>query len=1273
MTKMKERILSLVLTFVMVVSLFTGMAPVEVHAAASYNFTEITIGQKIYPGDTIYNDQNVRVMIQFDDRNYRSQVQTDKGSSVEVENSYSPIDCDEYIIDGSNGWKVWKTENSSLYLVKAEDYNFKELIDNEINIERTEADNYTIELSKKAGYTYFYFTMDAYENFYPSGGSYSNDDLHGMVESSNPTVEKEIQNTEPRSELEGEYEYVEITGDSFCVDSSVVGAIYKCKKDTDVAGKQDNYLITGVAFFATDKIARNVVVQNTANGTVNATITGGGTATTVEEVERVQLTLTPDEGYEIGSVSVKDTEGNEISVKEDYSFLMPRSAVTVSVTFTQEGAPSAPITITKQPEAVTIDAGEKATFSVTATGNDLKYCWQVDYGSGRGFENAYGYGSDTATFTTYSTDKAFNGYKYRCIITDGSGNTLTSEEVLLTVNFLAPPTEITGVSISKTANGYKVTGLEAAGEGYRWGYCPLKLREGWSLDEAIAKRLNEHLAYGPFESEITNAFNESYEITTYTNPNNGYESESINNFDYIEIVKLDENSMIREVAVLPLPKNAAQEVTYDITLDRTNYADGYVDLYTYNSEGSAVANTQDNNATITMPEGGKVRVFADSKFTVVAEGATISEMLSAGEEGYYYELTGIAADTTIVVNKGNTGSEETFVDEIDVQIDWDKVPTLEAGMDSDTVPEFEENTAEVTATGITDVRMYKWAVQVTEDHKITEEDEYYEELLELWGETDIQIYNEDIDWFIEDFDGWAVLSDLFRNPFYTVNEEDTYAFMVALMADDGYLFVDSTLGEYTGKVTSNLDFVSAIGDDSAVVLFFELGTLAEMEEEKTPPVEAPAITGQPKNATVEEGQKATFTVTATGDDLSYQWMIDRNDGKGFVNLASTTATHTTTVVDMSCNGFKYKCIVSNSVGAVTSNVVTLTVTEKEVVHTHDLTLVPAKAATCTEEGNKAYYTCSGCDSLFTDAEGTKTTTAEAVKIAALGHDMTAATCKEPGVCKRSGCDHTVDALGHDWSGEWTVIKEATATEEGKKETYCTRKCGQKKVAVIPIEGEEDEDAGNIEKDAEVDPEAPVDEATIDNKKDELLEGDIFTDEEKELIEAGEEARVWLEIGKTDEDAIAADDKAKIEKEAADIMGDDAKITYFDADLFKQVGNGKKTEITEPGIDIEITIVIPKELLNQDETIAREYKIIRLHEGEVDVISGTFDPATGEFSFKTDRFSTYAIVYDDVPVDADDKDDVPKTGVVSTSAYAGTLMLLSGLGLVFCSSKKKSNE
>lgn len=38
-------------------------------------------------------------------------------------------------------------------------------------------------------------------------------------------------------------------------------------------------------------------------------------------------------------------------------------------------------------------------------------------------------------------------------------------------------------------------------------------------------------------------------------------------------------------------------------------------------------------------------------------------------------------------------------------------------------------------------------------------------------------------------------------------------------------------------------------------------------------------------------------------------------------------------------------------------------------HTHNLTLVPAKDSTCTEAGNKAYYTCDGCDKWIEDATG----------------------------------------------------------------------------------------------------------------------------------------------------------------------------------------------------------------------------------------------------------------------------------------------------------------
>ena len=100
------------------------------------------------------------------------------------------------------------------------------------------------------------------------------------------------------------------------------------------------------------------------------------------------------------------------------------------------------------------------------------------------------------------------------------------------------------------------------------------------------------------------------------------------------------------------------------------------------------------------------------------------------------------------------------------------------------------------------------------------------------------------------------------------------------------------------------------------------------QESQTPVVTAPSITTQPGNATVKVGETATFTIAASGTALTYQWQIDRNDGNGWVNIAGATATsYTTSTVDISCNGFKYQCVVSNLAGTVTSNTAVLTVTE----------------------------------------------------------------------------------------------------------------------------------------------------------------------------------------------------------------------------------------------------------------------------------------------------------------------------------------------------------
>ena len=88
-------------------------------------------------------------------------------------------------------------------------------------------------------------------------------------------------------------------------------------------------------------------------------------------------------------------------------------------------------------------------------------------------------------------------------------------------------------------------------------------------------------------------------------------------------------------------------------------------------------------------------------------------------------------------------------------------------------------------------------------------------------------------------------------------------------------------------------------------------------------------------------------------------------------------------------------------------------------HTHHMTPVAANPATCTEDGNIAYYVCSGCSKWYEDATGSvEITDHSSVVIGKLGHDWVDATCTNPKACSR--CDATEGTpLGHDFADVWS--------------------------------------------------------------------------------------------------------------------------------------------------------------------------------------------------------------------------------------------------------------
>ena len=92
-------------------------------------------------------------------------------------------------------------------------------------------------------------------------------------------------------------------------------------------------------------------------------------------------------------------------------------------------------------------------------------------------------------------------------------------------------------------------------------------------------------------------------------------------------------------------------------------------------------------------------------------------------------------------------------------------------------------------------------------------------------------------------------------------------------------------------------------------------------------------------------------------------------------------------------------------------------------HTHDLTLVPAKEATCTEAGNNAYYTCSGCTKVFKDALGNVETTVVAETL-------------------------PIDTDAHDWN-DWVETTPATVDTAGEKTRTCKHDASH--IETLPIE------------------------------------------------------------------------------------------------------------------------------------------------------------------------------------------------------------------------------
>lgn len=133
-----------------------------------------------------------------------------------------------------------------------------------------------------------------------------------------------------------------------------------------------------------------------------------------------------------------------------------------------------------------------------------------------------------------------------------------------------------------------------------------------------------------------------------------------------------------------------------------------------------------------------------------------------------------------------------------------------------------------------------------------------------------------------------------------------------------------------------------------------------------------------------------------------------------------------------------------------------------------------------------------------------------------------------------------------------------------------------------------------------------------------------------------------------------------------VLGNNVIGQYLNLDLTLKISGRADRQITDLSAPMYIAITIPQNLVNHDSSIERTYRIVRIHDGVATLIDGNYDAATNQFTFATDGFSTYALVYEDVNTTLTGRS--PKTGD-NSMWMVWTLILCAGCSILFAAGKR----
>ena len=560
---------------------------------------------------------------------------------------------------------------------------------------------------------------------------------------------------------------------------------------------------------------------------------------------------------------------------------------------------AAPV-ITGQPASISVSAGDTVTFTVKASGTNLKYQWQVLAANTTVWLSA---ASTTATLKfTATTDQ--NSYAYRCIVSNGGGS-VTSELALLSVSagsgtVTKPSITTQPKSVSVDAGSTVTMSVKASGTGlkYQWQY---------STDGGSTWTNNTCTGYNKASMSFTVSagFNGRKYRCKVSNTAGSVTSSA---------ATITVNGMVTKPVITVQPKNVTVDAGQKATVSVTATGAGlkYQWQYRTSSSGAWTNNTctgyNKASMSFTVSAGFSGRQYrcmvSNSAGSVTSSAATITVNGTATKPSITTQPQSVTVNAgqpvTMSVKASGTGLKYQWQYSTDGGSTWTNNTctgynkasmsfTVSAGFNgrqyrcvvSNSAGSITSSAATITVVTKPSITTQPKSVTVTAGSTVT----------------------------------------------MSVKASGTgLKYQWQYSTDGGSTWTNNTSTGYNKASMSFTASAGLSGRQYHCVVSNSAGSVTSSAAALTVAA-MPTITTQPKSVVAADGTKATFTIAASGTDLQYQWQYRASAYSAWTDsTASSGKTKTYTVnAHAEISGYQYRCRVYNAVGEVYSNTVTLNI------------------------------------------------------------------------------------------------------------------------------------------------------------------------------------------------------------------------------------------------------------------------------------------------------------------------------------------------------------